>query len=121
MIMFLSKDMFFYPSVRQAAESVGLQSGMAKTAEEAIQFAREHSEELAGVILDLSAISLGELEELFHGLRKSSSSALLSAFGPHVHQLRLDRAREVGFDPVLTKGQLSQSLSVVVGRCLPSN
>ena len=51
-----------------------------------------------------------DLEALVKALRGHAPFAKILAFGPHVDEQRLDKARAAGCDKVLTRGQLVRDL-----------
>lgn len=111
-VVVLTKDLFFVPTIQQAAAAVGMQVfKISSTSASELAKLSESGTSISAAIIDLSAISLADLDEIHATLRSFSPQAVLSAFGSHVHEIRLVKAREAGFDPVLTKGQFSNSVT----------
>ncbi len=109
MIYLLTNDLFFVPAVQSSAMALEQTTVVGRDQADEKLFPADASQARA-FIVDLNAISLRDLDDLSLRIRQHHPQARLIAFGSHVHQVRLDRAREAGFDEVLTKGQFSQQL-----------
>lgn len=105
-IVFLSKDVFFWPVVKAAAQEVHSQLVIISKLEDS-KIAALASEMVSVCVIDLAAIEVAELASLVAGLRHRFTKARIVAFGSHVHQSRLINAAEVGCDLVLSRGQFS--------------
>jgi len=64
------------------------------------------------VLLDLSVAAV-DVAATVRQLEAIVPAPRIVAFGPHVHQQRLDAAREAGCDDVLSRGQLHAALDEV--------
>lgn len=73
----------------------------------AVELARAESPRL--VILDLTA-SIADIAQLVTDLREAAPEARIIAFGPHVHEVKLQAAQDAGCDQVLTRGQFHKQL-----------
>lgn len=113
MILLISKDLFFAPVVKSAAAQHELEVvlGPQPTAE---RFSELDSDQVLACIVDLSAISLDEIQAACSSLRTTWPGAKLAAFGPHVQERRLVAARAAGFDVVLSRGQLHQNVGSLI-------
>lgn len=111
MVIMLTRDLFFFPAVRQQAETHGSSARMANDLAATLELM---SDDTQAVLVDLSAISLADLPEIATQIRDASPSAVLAAFGPHVHQIRLEKAQEAGFEPVLSRGALDHQLPLLM-------
>lgn len=70
--------------------------------------------ELPGlVILDLSA-PIADISQLVTDLRAAASKARIIAFGPHVHEVKLQAAQDAGCDQVLTRGQFHKQIDTLL-------
>ncbi|MEM7478470.1 MAG: hypothetical protein AAF483_26100 [Planctomycetota bacterium] len=107
-VLLVTKDLFFVPVIRGLAESLDLE--ILVTSKWQWQVEPGGADPIAAIV-DLSAISLNDLPEIAKHLDSVTRLQAKSAFGSHVHTIRLERAQEFGFDPVLTKGQVQHSLS----------
>lgn len=114
MIVLLTKDLFFVPVVKSAAENCEQDFLSIRTVDD--ERLAEHDGQVVGALVDLASVSLADLATIYSGLAKCSDGAVLCAFGSHVHANRLEAAREAGFDPVLTRGQLDASLGELMGK-----
>jgi CheY-like chemotaxis protein len=68
------------------------------------------------VVIDLSTtrIDLAPLVTALRGLPKPPVAVL--AFGPHVHEERLQSARDAGCDAVLSRGQFHATADAIFGQ-----
>lgn len=108
-VVLLSKDLFFVPSFRSAATAAGLELKVLSSWD-AQALGENPAESVAAFVLDLSAISLADLSGLSAAMAEAAPAAVRCAFGPHVQRARLEAAAAAGFESVLSRGQLNQSL-----------
>ncbi|MCD0458573.1 histidine kinase [Roseiconus lacunae] len=103
-VVFLSGDLIFASRVRAAAQQAGYVFRLSGSLPEAdaIEF----------VIVDLSTRS-GVLETLADNCSRVCPTATTIAYGPHVQEEQLNRARDVGIDQVMTRGQFDRSLATL--------
>ncbi len=107
MIVLISKDLFFVPTVQSAAQQCGLGCTVLLN----YTSKKEVAEDTVRVCLqDLGDVSLGDLEEVASGLRQRFPNARLTGYASHVHEAKLAAAAKVGFEPVLSRGQISSIL-----------
>jgi ActR/RegA family two-component response regulator len=106
--LLLSDDMIFSSRVTGTARALGLKIVVAKSPEDLITQAREHSP--VCVILDLS--QTGEkINELIGNLREDKTSKpRLVAYGSHVDAATLRAAREAGCDLVFPRSRFVEEL-----------
>ncbi|MCA9131897.1 MAG: hypothetical protein KDA45_02030 [Planctomycetales bacterium] len=109
MILLVTKDLFFVPTLRAAADKCGVELVTALSFDSA-RVQGLPPEGLTACVLDLSGIPVAGLAEVVSELRGRFPQARLVAFGPHVQEQRLHAAREAGCQPVLTRGQLSSHI-----------
>lgn len=107
-VLFFSRDIFFAPAVKTAAQSAGCQfvivGGLeAPLAPEVINATR-------ACIVDLTPLSLEQVAEWGQALATRFPTAKRIAFGPHVQVEHFAVAAQAGFDPVLAKGQVANML-----------
>ncbi|MFN3191235.1 MAG: hypothetical protein ACE361_11975 [Aureliella sp.] len=117
MILLLTKDLFFVPVLRTAAELAGSELTVVKQMPDNISAVPELTAVRAAVV-DLSSISLADLDEIYSQLQQLPECSVKSAFGSHVHAIRLEKAADSGFTPVMTKGQLSAQANAIVASWL---
>ena len=65
------------------------------------------------VLLDLNSPGIHPAE-LVPQIRSLQPSAVIIAFGPHVHEVKLSAARAAGCDEVLTRGQFHRTLGQIL-------
>ena len=110
-ILLVSQDLMIGSWAAGPARAAGIRLDVAATVPRALDLAGQTNYGLA--IIDLSTAS-GALLELIDGLRQSTSSLKIVAFGPHVQDQLLDRAREAGCDRVLSRGQFHAQASDII-------
>ena len=112
MIVLLTTDLFFSTRIRSVAETAGIAVRMALSSAQAIEACREP--DVTGLLVDLEtpglsiAALMGELQ--------TPRPLQVAAYGPHVHQPRLDAARQAGCELVLSRGQLDRDLTGVLSQ-----
>lgn len=114
-LILLTTDLFFVPVVRSAAANSALETLQIRATTDP-KLIDANGEQVVAILVDLSAISLAELPQIRSALHQFAPSAELVAFGPHVHQIRLDAAREAGFATVMSRGELDHRLSPMIAR-----
>ena len=62
------------------------------------------------VALDLTA-KVADLASWAASIRTTAPQATLLAYGPHVHEAKLEAARESGFDLVISRGQFHRQMT----------
>jgi hypothetical protein len=105
-IIFLSKDIFFWPVVKAAAQEVNSQLIIISRLEDSKLTTVAH-ELVTTCLIDLAAIEVAGLVPLVQGMRLKFAGARIVAFGSHVHEARLACAEQAGCDLVLSRGQFS--------------
>jgi hypothetical protein len=106
MILLLTKDLFFVPVLRSAAEKLDSSVLTVRSLSDD-KLTEEVRSEVRCCVVDLASISLADLPAIYEGFSRMPNCQVKAAFGSHVHEVRLVAASEAGFSPVLTKGQLS--------------
>jgi DNA-binding NarL/FixJ family response regulator len=108
MVVLVSKDLFFAPIIRGAAESCGMESSVLLNADSKKD---PEPEGVAVVILDLGGVGTADLAATVIHLRERFPAARLVGYASHVHEAKILAAQSAGFDPVLSKGQVSANLA----------
>ncbi|GAB5405629.1 MAG: hypothetical protein Aurels2KO_38600 [Aureliella sp.] len=113
-VLLISKDLFFAPIVRSAAEQFDatLVVGLNPDSQKVIDLP---ADSIAVCIVDLSGIGSSDVAQTAQDLSGRFPAARLVAFAPHVHAAKLKAASESGFDPVLSRGQVSSVLPQLFG------
>lgn len=106
-VLLLSQDLLFTPRLEAACGRCGAELVAVRAADALAQ-----APEAGAAILDL-AMPGSEPERLVASLRARGVAAI-AAYGSHVQQALLERARAAGCDLVLTRGQLHVQCDQVV-------
>ncbi|MEQ8848216.1 hypothetical protein [Botrimarina sp.] len=67
------------------------------------------------VAFDLTA-KAADLPALVRSLREAAPRVTLLAYGPHVHEAKLEQARQGGFDVVLSRGAFHRQMGELLAR-----
>jgi DNA-binding NarL/FixJ family response regulator len=110
----LSADLLGTSQFTGAAARAGCQLTVAPTSD--ALFARLAAAPARLVVIDLSTTrsDLAELVARLRGLTEPPAAVL--AFGPHVHEDRLQSARDAGCDAVMSRGQFHATAVAVFGQ-----
>ena len=111
MIVILSRDLIFCSRFHAAAEAVQLESQTALSADQAATALSGGA--VAGLFIDLETPEL-DLPAIVRRARDMRNGCLIVAYGPHVHEARLQAAREAGCDRVLSRGQFDRELAALL-------
>jgi hypothetical protein len=117
LIILITKDLFFVPSFRAAAERLGQVLRMASSVSDDKLDCAE-PEKVIAVVVDLSALPADSLSDASSQLGEKFPGVTRAAFGSHVHAGRLEQAVAAGFDPVLTRGQINKHLPQLIEQWL---
>ena len=113
MIVLLTKDLFFVPTVQSAAKKFR-QDVLVVSSSHDRRLSQVDPVDISVMIVDLSALSVEGLEEVYQQLHELAPSAVLCAFASHMHPGRIEKARHVGFEPVITRGVLNKRLQILM-------
>ena len=105
-VWFFSGDLIFAGRVRGAAEQAGLLFSFLGRWPESPPSSPQW------IIVDLATKS-GASAEICKLAKDRFPDVPCLAFGPHVQAARLSKARQDGFDPVMTRGQFDGALSTI--------
>ncbi len=108
MIGLISNDLMFQSRISTVANSLG-KSFFAVRAVDQIASRVVEGETLSIILLDLAYPQL-DLDSAVGFLKQNYPTSTLVAYGPHVDELRLSKAVELGVDRVLTRGQFDRDL-----------
>jgi hypothetical protein len=108
--LLVSNDMLFADSLCQRARMQGKQLEM-RSFQAAIR--ADSPDLITHVWIDLSSLSAQVADEIAQ-LKSTFQNARFTAFGPHVHEARLEAASNAGCHDVLTRGQMQQQAQRVI-------
>jgi CheY-like chemotaxis protein len=114
-LLFVSGDLFLGSRVRASAEAHGRTLDVAGSGPLALDRIASGTYRLVLVDLETPGLRIGELVE---SVRAQDDPPTMVAYGPHVHEARLEAARQAGCDQVLTRGQFDKSLPVLMSELL---
>ena len=109
MIVLLTKDLFFIPVCKAAAEQHGTHCKVISNMQDPRLFELDPSG-IQAWLLDLSSIAVADLPEAVPRCRQLAPDAKVAAFGPHGQTARLEAAQLANADFVLSRGQLDRQL-----------
>lgn len=117
MIVLLTPDLFFSARIRSVAEASGIAVRVALSPAQAMEACS--APDVTGLLVDLETSGLSIAALL--GELPAPRRLRVAAYGPHVHQPRLDAARQAGCELVLSRGQLDRDLGAVLQQLAPSH
>lgn len=107
-VLVVGQNLFFIPRIQNAATPHGYKVVQTRTEADFQDSFRE--DETALVLVDLEG-SVDEWPKVVTGLRGEYRSAVrVVAFGPHSDEAGMAKARELGCDQVISKGEFSRDL-----------
>jgi CheY-like chemotaxis protein len=108
----LTSELMTRSRIAAAAERLEIAAEFASSEGALVELVRERGARL--VILDLEQPGL-QTAEIMRALRATGASGLqVVAFGPHVHEARLQAAATSGCDQVLARGKFYAELDAVL-------
>jgi hypothetical protein len=113
-VVLLSTDLMLISSVGGTASQCGLPFAAVRNTE-GLRPLTGNGPVILCVDLSVPGLVLDEVTACLSGASVRDSIA----FGPHVHQARLDAARAAGFDKVMSRGQFVSNLSALLSRPAP--
>lgn len=116
--LYLTKDLFFASRVTAAARSLGAELRVVGSLEELRQ--QPDPEACSLALLDLDAPNLNPSEVVAELRQGEGAGPRIIAFGSHIHEDRLDAARQAGCDQVLTRGQFDRQAGEILRSYLSS-
>lgn len=107
-VLVVGQNLFFLPRIQNAATPHGYKVLQARTEAEFSESFKEDTTAL--VLVDLEGNS-EEWPKVVKGLKgEESASVKVVAFGPHSDEAGMSKARELGCDMVISKGEFSRDL-----------
>jgi len=111
LIAFLTTDLVFPSRVAGAAAKIGARMETAAS-EPALLTKVETAETL--VLLDLTTSGIDPAQLVTKLKSQSPPPRAVIAFGPHVHEAKLEAARTAGCDLVLSRGQFDAQIGTIL-------
>lgn len=108
-IVLVTKDLFFVPTFRTAAEKLGAYLVVALSGD-SDKLTGLSDTEVSAWIVDLSSVPVESVPSLVDSLAGQFPHAHRVAFGPHVQTQRLAAAEQAGCQQVLSRGQISSQI-----------
>lgn len=105
-VLLVSSDLFLGSRVRGGAEAADRLLDVAGSGAMALERVQSSAYQLVLVDLETPGLRIAELVAAGAG----ESRPTIIAYGPHVHEQRLEAARQAGCDRVLTRGQFDATL-----------
>lgn len=109
-VLFLCKDVFFWPIVKESASNAGVHLIIVRSMDDP-KWSQVEAEAVACCLIDLSSVQASDIASTVAELKqKVGAQARMVAFGPHVQESRLSQAQQAGCSPVLSRGQFQAKL-----------
>jgi CheY-like chemotaxis protein len=112
-VIFFSTDLVFSSRLAAAADRQGIALVTVSSIDAAL--ARLADGAVALAILDLSVSGLRP-DDAVRRLREAQKNLALVAYAPHVHEERLQAARDAGCDLVLSRGGFDRQIDDLLAR-----
>jgi DNA-binding NarL/FixJ family response regulator len=113
-VVLLTGDLMIVSRVEGAAKQCGAGCRVVTSAEQANAALDDDHVTLVVIDLAMPAIDIGPLVKSLKS--RVPSAPTVVAFGPHVHEARLEEARRAGCDEVVSRGQFFAQLESILGR-----
>ncbi len=111
-VAFLTADLLFQSRAASLAASANVRLIADRTTEKLIGKLAD-GDGVRLVIVDLT-LELSDLKTAIDSLTTHCPNATTVAYGPHVHEAKLQRAVEAGFDQVMTRGQFDRQMQSLI-------
>ncbi|MEO8270485.1 MAG: hypothetical protein ABI557_12250 [Aureliella sp.] len=108
-ILLLTKDLFFVPTLRAAADKLECPLVVALSID-SDKLAGLATDEVAAWVVDLNCVPVDSIPTVVSSLAIRFPGANKIAFGPHVQTQRLAAAESAGCQYVLSRGQISNQI-----------
>lgn len=105
-VIFISKDIFFWPVIKSAVQEVGCQLIIVSTYDNPKLDAVVPGATVC-CVADLSNVESEEVQVMVDTLRARFGPVSINGFASHVHEGKIQAAVIAGFNQVVSKGQFS--------------
>ena len=116
-IIFFTGDLVFPSRVAGVAGRLGAPMNVVASAEALSASFDADLQQGAVVLLDLNSPAV-DVADVAARIKALGTMSVMIAFGPHVHEAKLDAARAAGCDFVLTRGQFDSQMEAILSKCL---
>jgi CheY-like chemotaxis protein len=110
--LYVTKDLFFASRITAAARGMGAAMHVVPSIEELA--AAPVDADCSLVLLDLDTPGVDLAAVVAEARRRGESGLPVIAFGSHVHEARLEAARQAACDLVLTRGQFDRQATEIL-------
>ena len=110
--LYVTKDLFFASRITAAARGMGAAMHVAPSVEELK--AAPVDDDCRLVLLDLDTPAVDPVAVVAEARSRGDAGLPVIAFGSHVHEARLEAARQAGCDQVLTRGQFDRQAGEIL-------
>lgn len=111
-VLLVSGDLLIGSQVAGAAERVGASLQTARDRDRAVEICQHEPIDLVLVDLSTDPLDIGSLVPALRDL--AAPPARILAFGPHVHESKLQAAREAGCEEVFSRGELHAKIEQIL-------
>ncbi len=111
-VAFLTNDLLFQSRFASIATAANVRLVADRTTDRLVAKLADDAD-VRLVIVDLT-LEVGDLAEAIASLKNRCPVAITIAYGPHVHEAKLQRATEAGFDQVMTRGQFDRQMQTLL-------
>lgn len=116
-ILLLTKDLFFVPTLRAAADKLDCPLVVALSID-SDKLATLAADDIVAWVIDLNCVPVDSIPAVVSVLTARFPLANKIAFGPHVQKQRLAAADQAGCRQVLSRGQLSSQIDRLMSQWL---
>jgi CheY-like chemotaxis protein len=111
-VVLLSNDLAVLSRVEGPVANRGDSIRVASAPLQAVEYCRDEMVDV--LIIDLTLPSI-DIDSMIAQLRTNETSRpRVIAFGPHVHEQRLEKARQAGCDEVVSRGQFFAQIDAIL-------
>lgn len=113
MIVFITSDLMMASNANAHAKQQNVKISQVSTAERGLEMVKEHRPQLLLVDLQCPGLDIPALGTSL-GALADAISPLTIGFAQHVEVEKLQTAKDVGFDQVLTRGQMNSQVGQII-------
>ncbi|MDZ4851742.1 MAG: histidine kinase [Pirellulaceae bacterium] len=114
-VAYLTSDLLFQSRVSSAASAIDVRLVADRNPDKLIAKLTEVAD-VQMLIVDLT-LEVEDLGAIVVAFKSHCPMARTVAYGPHVHEAKLQRAVEAGFEQVMTRGQFDRQMNALLASC----